>query len=158
MKRPTRKKVQKTKVNQVTPKRNVKRKYPISKSNSKIKKITNRKTTKEAGHRLSGKEIQELKNMTKEMTKEAKKVVTDYKENPSEMSGSVVEINQDSPYLDERFEGNQWQKVVNKIPKDLTISEKNNLEDKLSQQNVRPKTPKHNTDKPSWAKGNKNTK
>ena len=39
-------------------------------------------------------------------------VVEDYKLNPSEISGSVVEINENSPFLDEEFKGDGWKKVI----------------------------------------------
>ena len=44
------------------------------------------------------KELEELK---KEIMEEAKKVVNDYVKNPSEISGSVIRIHQDSPFVDE---------------------------------------------------------
>ena len=46
----------------------------------------------------------------------AGEVVTDYGNNPSEISGSFVEIHEDSPFLDEKFEGNKWKRVLRKIP------------------------------------------
>ena len=42
------------------------------------------------------KEIEKLK---KEILQEAKKVVNDYIKNPSEISGSIVRIHQDSPFV-----------------------------------------------------------
>ena len=42
------------------------------------------------------KEIEKLK---KEILQEAKKVVNDYIKNPSEISGSVIRIHQDSPFV-----------------------------------------------------------
>ena len=44
------------------------------------------------------KQIEQLK---KEIMDEAKKVVEDYVENPSEISGSLIRIHQDSPFLDD---------------------------------------------------------
>ena len=44
------------------------------------------------------KQIEQLK---KEIMDEAKKVVKDYINNPSEMSGSLIRIHQDSPFLDD---------------------------------------------------------
>ena len=46
----------------------------------------------------------ELERLAKEMSEEAKKVREDYKKNPSEMSGSVVQIHEDSPFLKEKDE------------------------------------------------------
>ena len=39
-------------------------------------------------------------------------VVEDYEINPSEISGSIIEINQNSPFLDKEFKGNKWKKVI----------------------------------------------
>ena len=61
------------------------------------------------------KELEELK---KEIMEEAKKVVDNYVENPSDISGSVVNIHQNSPFLDENedgepsFSGSRWTKVI----------------------------------------------
>ena len=41
-----------------------------------------------------------LKQLQKEIVDEAKKVVNDYVDNPSENSGSSVNIHQNSPFLD----------------------------------------------------------
>ena len=41
----------------------------------------------------------EMKKIVEEITKEAKLVVEDYVKNPSEMSGSVVQIHETSPIL-----------------------------------------------------------
>ena len=66
------------------------------------------------------KEIQEkeLEQLKKEIMEEAKKVAEDYVENPSDISGSVVNIHQNSPFLDSdeenepRFSGSRWTKVL----------------------------------------------
>ena len=61
------------------------------------------------------KELEELK---KEIMEEAKKVVDNYVDNPSEISGSVVNIHENSPFLDENeagepaFSGSRWKKVI----------------------------------------------
>ena len=44
---------------------------------------------------------QELQKLTDEILKDAKSVVIDYKENPSEVGGSMIQIHQDSPHLTE---------------------------------------------------------
>ena len=63
------------------------------------------------------KEQQELlQRLADEIMNLATEVVTDYETNPSEMSGSSVEIHEDSPFLDERFEGNKWKRVLRNIP------------------------------------------
>ena len=51
---------------------------------------------------LNVKQMKELEQMMKEITEEAKKVVKDYDENPSEMSGSTIQIHEDSPHLKEK--------------------------------------------------------
>ena len=45
-------------------------------------------------------EEKELERLKKEILEEAKKVVEDYVDNPSDISGSVVNIHQNSPYLE----------------------------------------------------------
>ena len=60
----------------------------------------------------------ELEKLKKEILDEAKKVVEDYVDNPSEISGSVVNIHQNSPFLDEdeegepMFSGSRWKHVI----------------------------------------------
>ena len=61
----------------------------------------------------------ELEDMMNEITTEAKNVVNDYNKNPSEISGSVVAIHQDSPFLDERIaEGSNWKRVLKNMTGD----------------------------------------
>jgi len=60
----------------------------------------------------------ELEKLQKEILDEAKKVVEDYVDNPSEISGSTVNIHQNSPFLDEddngepRHSGSRWTKLI----------------------------------------------
>jgi len=60
----------------------------------------------------------ELEKLKKEILDEAKKVVEDYVDNPSEISGSTIGIHQNSPYLDSDkdgeplFSGSRWTKVI----------------------------------------------
>ena len=60
----------------------------------------------------------ELEQLKKEIMEEAKKVVDNYVENPSDISGSVVNIHQNSPFLDDdgegepQFSGSRWTKVI----------------------------------------------
>ena len=49
--------------------------------------------------KLTQKEKKELEKLIKEITETAKEVVEDYSKNPSEMSGSVVQIHETSPIL-----------------------------------------------------------
>ena len=60
----------------------------------------------------------ELEQLKKEIMDEAKKVVDNYVKNPSETSGSTVNIHQNSPFLDTDekdeplFSGSRWTKVI----------------------------------------------
>tara|TARA_B100000519_G_C13843755_1_gene250879 strand:+ start:247 stop:495 length:249 start_codon:yes stop_codon:yes gene_type:complete len=63
-------------------------------------------------------EKKELERLKKEILEEAKKVVDNYVENPSDISGSVVNIHQNSPFLDTdennepTFSGSRWTKII----------------------------------------------
>ena len=48
---------------------------------------------------LTNKQKNELEKLTNDMVDDAKSMVDDYKKNPSEISGSVVEVNENSPFL-----------------------------------------------------------
>ena len=48
---------------------------------------------------LTDKQKEELKKLADEVLKEAELVIKDYESNPSELSGSVIEIHEDSPFL-----------------------------------------------------------
>ena len=61
---------------------------------------------------LTRKQKEELQKLIDELNNVAKDVFDDYELNPSEISGSVVEINQNSPFLDEEFKGDGWKKVI----------------------------------------------
>ncbi len=62
--------------------------------------------------------MKELEKLKKEILEEAKKVVDNYVENPSDISGSVVNIHENSPFLDSdendepMFSGSRWTKVI----------------------------------------------
>ena len=64
----------------------------------------------------------ELERLKKEILDEAKKVVDNYVENPSDISGSVVNIHENSPFLDSDedgepvFSGSRWTKVIRTKP------------------------------------------
>jgi len=49
--------------------------------------------------KLSKKQQKELQKLTDEITQEAKNVRLDYKKNPSEISGSIIQIHENSPYI-----------------------------------------------------------
>jgi len=60
----------------------------------------------------------QLERLKKEILDEAKKVVEDYVDNPTDISGSTVNIHQNSPFLDSdkndepKFSGSRWTKVI----------------------------------------------
>ena len=53
---------------------------------------------------LTKEQQEELKELQKQMIDEAKKVRNDFKNNPSEDSGSVVVVHENRPYLDTKEE------------------------------------------------------
>ena len=61
---------------------------------------------------------EELEQLKKDILDEAKKVVENYVDNPSDISGSVVNIHENSPFLDEdnngepAFSGSRWTKII----------------------------------------------
>ena len=54
--------------------------------------------------KLTKKQEEELQKITDGIIQDAKKVRLDYKDNPSEESGSRVHIHQNSPFLKEKHE------------------------------------------------------
>ena len=67
---------------------------------------------------LTKEQKEELQKIADEIMDEAKNVVEDYKNNPSEVSGSEVHIHENSPFLDADddgqplFSGSRWTKVL----------------------------------------------
>jgi len=61
---------------------------------------------------LTKKQKEELKKLVDEIINLSTEVVEDYELNPSDISGSLVEINENSPFLDEEFKGDGWKKVI----------------------------------------------
>ena len=61
---------------------------------------------------LTKKQKRELQKLTNELMGLSVEVVEDYKLNPSEISGSTIQVNEDSPFLDEKFKGGGWKKVI----------------------------------------------
>ena len=61
-----------------------------------------------------------LNRMVKDMLEIAADVVDEYDgldlSELSELSGSITQINENSPFLDEIFKGNAWKKVIKNIP------------------------------------------
>ena len=77
---------------------------------------------------LSKEEMEELERVIQEITKEAQKVVEDYTNNPSEMSGSVVQVHENSPLLDN--EKSNWTKIGDVIEEVMS-----DLKDKQGEKN-----------------------
>ena len=77
----------------------------------------------DTGEHLTKKEHEELQKIIDEINEQAKKVVNDYTKNPSEMSGSVIQIHESSPFLDN--EKSIWTKIGDVIKEVMT-----NLKDK----------------------------
>jgi len=46
--------------------------------------------------------MRDLKEIMDSILKDAKNVVKDYEENPSELSGSIFQVHEDSPILEEK--------------------------------------------------------
>ena len=62
--------------------------------------------------KVKGKRKVENEEEEKVMAKEAKKVKKDYEDNPSEISGSVVSIHENSPFMDENYKNDRWKHVI----------------------------------------------
>ena len=62
--------------------------------------------------KLTKKQKEELQKLADEIMNLSAEVVEDYKLTPSEISGSTVQINENSPFLDEEFKGEGWKKVI----------------------------------------------
>ena len=72
---------------------------------------------------LTKKQEKELQSMVENMLEIAANVVEEYEDldlsELSELSGSlgdIVQINENSPFLDEIFKGDSWKKVIKNIP------------------------------------------
>ena len=69
-------------------------------------------------------QLDELKKLANDITDTAKSVVDDYEKNPSQDSGSLIEIHEDSPYMEEKFPGKLWENMK-KIGNQYIFSPKN---------------------------------
>ena len=67
-------------------------------------------------NKLTKKQKEELQKLTEELMNLSTEVIEDYELNPSEISGSLVQINEDSPFLDGIFKGESWKRVIKNIP------------------------------------------
>tara|TARA_B100000287_G_scaffold390569_1_gene401560 strand:- start:23 stop:256 length:234 start_codon:yes stop_codon:yes gene_type:complete len=68
---------------------------------------------------LTKEQKEELQSLIDEISAEAKELKLDYESNKSELSGSVIHIHENSPYLDTESEGDEplysgsrWTKVL----------------------------------------------
>ena len=82
-------------------------------------------------NKLTKKQKEELQKLTEELMNLSTEVIEDYELNPSEISGSLVQINEDSPFLDVNtsgivFDGNKWKKVIKNIPENSKGIKKDN--------------------------------
>ena len=81
--------------------------------------------------KLTKEQKEELQKIADEITNTAKDLVEDYAKNPSEISGSMVHVNQNSPYLDEAFKDDSWKKVIKGSVEDaLQLINKKNIKKK----------------------------
>ncbi len=61
---------------------------------------------------LTKKQKEELQKLIDEIVGDAKSVLKDYEESPSEISGSVVQIHENSPFMDENYKDDKWKHVI----------------------------------------------
>ena len=71
---------------------------------------------------LTKEQREELQSLIDEIAEEAKEVRLDYEKNESEMSGSIIHVHENSPYLDTEpggdeplYSGSRWTKVLKSI-------------------------------------------
>ena len=75
---------------------------------------------------LTKEQQKELEKIVEDVVEEAKNVVEDYTKNPSEMSGSITQVHESSPYVatrEERLYDFNWKKIVQK-PSTLSSTSK----------------------------------
>tara|TARA_Y100000034_G_C6595693_1_gene258953 strand:+ start:232 stop:537 length:306 start_codon:yes stop_codon:yes gene_type:complete len=96
---------------------------------------------KERNSILTEKQEKELQNIASEMVSLADRLVQEFQEDIdldkfkdlSELSSSlaqqVTQIHEDSPFLDELFEGDTWKRVIKNIPPIPTTPKKNKNDD-----------------------------
>ena len=66
--------------------------------------------------KLTKKQKKELQRLTDEIMNLSTEVIEDYEKMPTELSGSITQINENSPFLNERFKDESWKKVIKNIP------------------------------------------
>jgi len=69
---------------------------------------------------LTDEQEKELQNMVNGMLDLASNVIEEYDDldltELQALSGSITQIHEDSPFLDEIFEGDSWKRVIKNIP------------------------------------------
>ena len=74
-----------------------------------------------------------LDRMVKDMLEIASNVVEEYDgldlSELSDLTGSITQINENSPFLDEIFKGDAWKKIIKNIPNMPTNSKKDKEDD-----------------------------
>ena len=69
---------------------------------------------------LNKSQLKKLEKMAKDMLDIAANVVEEYEDldlsELSGLSGSITQIHEDSPFLDEIFKGDSWKKIIKNIP------------------------------------------
>ena len=78
-------------------------------------------------HDLTKKQIEELKKLADEITDSAIEVLDDYEKNPTKETGSIIQIHEESPYMEEKFQGKLW-KNMKKVGNQYIFSPKNQPE------------------------------
>ena len=63
-------------------------------------------------NKLTKKQKEELQRLADEIMNLSTEVIKDYELIPSEISGSTIQINENSPFLDEEFKGEGWKRVI----------------------------------------------
>ena len=79
--------------------------------------------------KLTKKQKEELQKLADEIMNLSAEVVEDYELNPSQISGSTVQINENSPFLDGEFKGEGWKKVIRGSVEEAISMIKNKDED-----------------------------
>tara|TARA_R110002020_G_scaffold64643_4_gene171503 strand:+ start:1518 stop:1754 length:237 start_codon:yes stop_codon:yes gene_type:complete len=73
-------------------------------------------------NKLNKEQKKELQSIVNDIIHEAKELKLDYEENESDMSGSVVHVHENSPFLDTHLEGDEplysgsgWTRILKNI-------------------------------------------
>ena len=80
-----------------------------------------KKSLEEEFKLLSKEQEKELQDMVNNMLDVAARVVDEYDDldlsDLNALSGSITQVHEDSPYLDEIFKGNSWKRVITNLEK-----------------------------------------